>query len=68
MLWFEPDLFDQLQLLQVLSQIRPETAVELVQADDYLGRMDAAGLEALWPARRRWTTRPSPRRARPGAA
>jgi len=52
-LWFEPDLFDQLQLLQVLSQIRPETAVELVQADDYLGRMDAAGLEALWPARRR---------------
>jgi DNA-binding transcriptional MerR regulator len=52
-LWFEPDLVDQLQLLQILSQIGPETVVELVQTDEYLGAMDEEQLEALWPARRR---------------
>src|SRR5205823_717304 len=51
-LWFEHDLFDQLQLLQVLSQLGEETEVELVQADDYLGPLDASRLEALWHARR----------------
>jgi len=50
-LWFEHDLFDQLQLLQVLAQVEPGTTVELVQADDYLGGMDADQLQALWPTR-----------------
>jgi hypothetical protein len=51
-LWFEHDLFDQLQLLQVLAQLDDEAEVEVVQADDYLGACDAARLEALWDARR----------------
>ncbi|HEX6700447.1 MAG TPA: DUF1835 domain-containing protein [Gaiellaceae bacterium] len=51
-LWFEHDLFDQLQLLQVLSQLGEATNVELVQADHYLGSLDASRLEALWHARR----------------
>jgi DNA-binding transcriptional MerR regulator len=51
-LWFEHDLFDQLQLLQILSQVSPGMDVELVQADDYLGALDAEALESLWPTRR----------------
>jgi hypothetical protein len=51
-LWFEHDLFDQLQLLQALSQVRPGTSVELIQTDDYLGAMDGDALESLWPDRR----------------
>jgi len=50
-LWFEHDLVDQLQLLQVLSQLPAATEVELVQADDHLGGMSAAQLEAAWPRR-----------------
>lgn len=40
-LWFEHDLYDQLQLLQILSFFADEGRTEglhLVQADDYLGR------------------------------
>ena len=40
-LWFEHDLYDQLQLLQLLDFFHGETdtpPLELVQADDYLGR------------------------------
>lgn len=51
-LWFEPDLVDQLQLLQILSQVEPETKVELIQSGDYLGAMDGPALESLWPERR----------------
>jgi DNA-binding transcriptional MerR regulator len=51
-LWFEHDLVDQLQLLQVLSQLGDDAEVELVQADGYLGPLEAATLERLWPARR----------------
>jgi DNA-binding transcriptional MerR regulator len=51
-LWFEHDLVDQLQLLQVLAQLSDEAEVELVQADDYLGPLEAAALERLWPLRR----------------
>ncbi|MBL4614399.1 MAG: hypothetical protein JKY27_05950 [Magnetovibrio sp.] len=39
-LWFEHDLYDQLQLLQVLDRLsvdRPTKELFLVQADDYLG-------------------------------
>jgi DNA-binding transcriptional MerR regulator len=53
-LWFEHDLFDQLQLLQVMSAIdgsRPGQ-VELIQTDVYLGALDAPSLEALWESRR----------------
>jgi len=52
-IWVEHDLFDQLQLLQILSQLPPDARAELVQADDYLGSLDAERLEALWPTRRR---------------
>ena len=52
-IWVEHDLFDQLQLLQILAQVADETDVELVQADDFLGKLDAAALEAVWLRRRR---------------
>jgi DNA-binding transcriptional MerR regulator len=51
--WVEHDLFDQLQLLQVLAQIDDDADVELVQADDFLGNLEAPELEALWLKRRR---------------
>jgi DNA-binding transcriptional MerR regulator len=53
-LWFEHDLFDQLQLLQILSAIEaPRTAqVALIQSEDYLGALDAPALERLWGSRR----------------
>ncbi len=52
-LWFEHDLFDQLQLLQILAAL-PDAAVsvDLVQAPGQLGPLDAAELEKLWTARR----------------
>jgi DNA-binding transcriptional MerR regulator len=49
-LWFEHDLYDQLQLLQVLVSARE--GVELIQADDHLGPLSTEELEALWPERR----------------
>ena len=55
-LWFEHDLFDQLQLLEVLSRLAEaagrEAAVSLAQADRYLGEMDAGSLSALFDQRR----------------
>jgi DNA-binding transcriptional MerR regulator len=53
-LWFEHDLFDQLQLLQVLAAVNGADAgqVQLVQSDRYLGSLEAEELERLWPARR----------------
>src|SRR3954454_13887293 len=51
-LWFEHDLFDQLQLLQILSQVKNGQRVELVQADEYLGPLDVAAIEQLWETRR----------------
>jgi DNA-binding transcriptional MerR regulator len=52
-LWFEHDVVDQLQLLQILSQVELDTEVELVQTDHYLGSLEAGDLERLWPKRRR---------------
>jgi uncharacterized protein DUF1835 len=43
-LWFEHDLFDQLQLLQILSffaEAGRQEGIILVQADDFLGRQRA---------------------------
>jgi DNA-binding transcriptional MerR regulator len=48
-LWFEHDLYDQLQLLQALAEARED--VELIQASDHLGPLGPDELEALWPAR-----------------
>ena len=48
-LWFEHDLYDQLQLLQVLAGAQGD--VELIQAADHLGPLGPDELEALWPAR-----------------
>ncbi|HEV2591158.1 MAG TPA: DUF1835 domain-containing protein [Gaiellaceae bacterium] len=47
-LWFEHDLYDQLQLLDVLS-LRAD--VELIVVGASLGPMSAEQLEALWPQR-----------------
>jgi hypothetical protein len=53
-LWFEHDLYDQLQLLQALAEAREE--VELIQASDHLGLLGPDELEALWPSREPVTT------------
>lgn len=54
-LWFEHDLYDQLQLIQVLAVLSGYDrfkGVFLVQADDYLGMMTAEDLRALEPSAR----------------
>ncbi len=60
-LWFEPDLYDQLQLLQVLDQLsntseadRP--TVSVVPADCFLGPMKPSGFAPLYQARRPLTS------------
>ena len=55
-LWFEHDLYDQLQLLQILV-ILDALALEpgriaLVQSDSYLGSLTAEELAALYPRRK----------------
>lgn len=54
-LWFEHDLYDQLQLLQVLDRLadadRP-ARVTLIQHDDYLGTTPPEALASLFPTRR----------------
>ena len=63
-LWFEHDLYDQLQLLDVLAlAYTMGTAPELIVVGSFPGRPSFAGLgeltaselETLWPARRRAT-------------
>ncbi len=55
-LWFEHDLYDQLQLLQILSSISemklPVGAVQLVQSENYLGMLTPDELLAMLPKRR----------------
>jgi len=60
-LWFEHDLYDQLQLLDVLTLAQPEEAApELIVIGSFpgkpsfagLGELTAGELETLWPARR----------------
>lgn len=55
-LWFEHDLYDQLQLIQILDWVAahraPNTRTTLIQTDVYLGPMKAAELTALFPNRR----------------
>jgi DNA-binding transcriptional MerR regulator len=61
-LWFEHDLYDQLQLLDVLALAHAEEAApELIVIGSFPGRPSFAGLgelsadelETLWPSRRR---------------
>src|SRR5215467_9824573 len=50
-LWFEHDLFDQLQLIQILDRLNGVAShVYLISTDRYLGPMTGAELGALWPA------------------
>jgi hypothetical protein len=50
-LWFEHDLYDQLQLIQVLSAVDGSPHVEAILPDRFLGAMDSDELAALWPDR-----------------
>jgi hypothetical protein len=50
-LWFEHDLFDQLQLIQVLDALDGTADVATVLPDRFLGAMEPAELAALWPGR-----------------
>jgi DNA-binding transcriptional MerR regulator len=51
-LWFEHDLFDQLQLLQILALVpEGDGQLELIQAEDFLGPLGPPELEMLWPRR-----------------
>jgi hypothetical protein len=58
-LWFEHDLFDQLQLLQILDWFSRETPgttrITLISTDTYLGTLRPEQLAALYPARREVT-------------
>jgi hypothetical protein len=52
-LWFEHDLYDQLQLIQILSALskrKPET--HLICTDQYLGPLNAAQMAELWKLRK----------------
>lgn len=56
-LWFEPDLYDQLQLLQVLARLHARHPAErptisIVPADLYLGPLDPRQFVPLFVARR----------------
>jgi len=51
-LWFEHDLFDQLQLIQILDRLRYSRAhLSLICIERYLGMMTGDELAALWPSR-----------------
>ena len=50
-LWFEHDLYDQLQLVQVLERTGDRDGVLLIQADEFLGPLVPAELARWWPAR-----------------
>lgn len=64
-LWFEHDLYDQLQLLQILATLaeQPETMAELIVIGEFpgvvpfygLGQLSAPQLASLWPQRQRVT-------------
>lgn len=64
-LWFEHDLYDQLQLIQILDTLagQPGVVCDLICLDRYpglapfhgLGQLTTAQLAGLWPGRRRVT-------------
>ncbi|HSP73235.1 MAG TPA: hypothetical protein VLN26_12745, partial [Gaiellaceae bacterium] len=51
-LWFEHDLYDQLQLLEALTVAADGAHLELIDAGRYLGPLAAEELASLWPLRR----------------
>jgi len=54
-LWFEHDLYDQLQLIQILERLkgsRPRAGLTLICVERYLGMLSGAELAQLWPLRR----------------
>jgi hypothetical protein len=65
-LWFEHDLYDQLQLLQILATLaqQSETAARLINIDAFpgvhpfygLGQLTPTQLASLWPQQRPVTT------------
>jgi hypothetical protein len=59
-LWFEHDLYDQLQMLQILAALQDSGlgagSVQLIQSDHYLGTLSGDELLALYPKRRFITT------------
>ncbi len=71
-LWFEHDLYDQLQLVQILDWFAARelgrTRLSLVQAGDYLGPIAPAELAELFPGRRRVTAKQRGLAARAWAA
>jgi len=50
-LWFEHDLYDQLQLLQVLDAVDGSAGVEAILPARFLGNMESDELAGLWPQR-----------------
>lgn len=60
-LWFEHDLYDQLQLIQILATLaeQPDTTSDLIAIDSFpgvapfygLGQLSPAQLGSLWPQR-----------------
>ena len=51
-LWFEHDLYDQLQLIQILDRLRHAHArLSMIATDRYLGKLTGSELAALWPSR-----------------
>jgi hypothetical protein len=51
-LWFEHDLYDQLQLVDALTlAAHAETSLELIVVDSFLGTLPADELAKLWPRR-----------------
>jgi hypothetical protein len=51
-LWFEHDLYDQLQLIQVLDALEFHEPLALINPGEYLGYMDSERLAALFAERR----------------
>jgi hypothetical protein len=48
-LWFEADLYDQLQLAEILARLRPDAQVMLRQIGEHVGIAHFAGLGELEP-------------------
>src|SRR6185369_7952812 len=56
-LWFEHDLFDQAQLIEILARLRGRAGVSLICTDRYLGSLTGEQLRELWPMRHAVTAR-----------
>jgi hypothetical protein len=50
-LWFEHDLYDQAQLIEILAQLRGRNGVSLICVDRCLGPLTGEQLRELWPLR-----------------